>query len=88
VRTVAELIAKLSEFPGDLPVILSQDAEGNGFSPLSSLGHGYYDAENTWSGDFYPEPTGCDENCDDAGHDDFCGPPDTAVLAVFLRPTN
>lgn len=32
--TIAELIEALSKFPPDSPVVLSRDAEGNGFSLL------------------------------------------------------
>ena len=31
--TVGDLIDKLEKLPQDLPVVMSQDAEGNGFSP-------------------------------------------------------
>lgn len=31
--TVGDLIDQLEKLPQDLPVVMSQDAEGNGFSP-------------------------------------------------------
>jgi hypothetical protein len=49
--TVRELIAQLSTFPEDALVVLSEDAEGNGFSPLSDLSAEVYEAETTWSGE-------------------------------------
>lgn len=50
--TVNELIAELQKMDGDSRVIVSKDAEGNGFSPLSSANDGYlYEADTTWSGD-------------------------------------
>lgn len=49
--TVAELIAELQKMPGDALVIQSRDAEGNGFSPVSEIGTGRYEAENDWSGE-------------------------------------
>lgn len=33
--TVAELIDQLSALPADALVVLSRDAEGNGYSPLA-----------------------------------------------------
>lgn len=48
---VKELIAKLQEQDPNYEVVLSKDAEGNGFSPLADLSAENYVAENTWSGE-------------------------------------
>lgn len=53
--TVGQLRARLEGLPDDMPVILEKDAEGNGYSPLSSADTEYlYEPESTWSGDVYP----------------------------------
>ena len=36
-------------------IIMSQDSEGNGFSPLCEIVDGYYTALNTWSGEYSDE---------------------------------
>jgi hypothetical protein len=49
--TVAKLINLLSKSDPNSIVILSKDAEGNGYSPLDSLTNAYYHAETTWYGE-------------------------------------
>jgi hypothetical protein len=49
--TVAELIAKLSALPEDSLVVMSEDSEGNGFSPLAELGADNYAADTSSSGE-------------------------------------
>jgi hypothetical protein len=52
VITVGELREKLTGLPDDMPVILEKDAEGNGFSPLSSVSTDErYEPDSTWSGE-------------------------------------
>lgn len=36
--------------PGDTPVILGKDSEGNGFSPAYEAEVAMYAADSTWSG--------------------------------------
>lgn len=49
---VNELRTRLADFNGDLEVILSKDAEGNGFSPAAEVdGPCEYVPETTWSGE-------------------------------------
>ena len=50
---IRELRKILKDYPDDTEVILQSDAEGNGYSPLSCSGAGYYIPENTWSGCVY-----------------------------------
>lgn len=85
--TIDELRKQLADLdiPGDTPVVLSQDAEGNGFSPLAEAAVAMYAADTTWSGEHYMteedrQATGMPEEYDEA--------PDDAVRAVFLWPTN
>lgn len=83
--TLRAELAKLDHMPGDTIVVMSEDGEGNGFSPLASLGTAMYLAETTWSGEFYltAEQAAEDPECDE---DDVA--PDGSVPAVFLWPTN
>jgi hypothetical protein len=41
--TVKELREALAELPDDLLVVVSRDAEGNGYSPASGISPGEYD---------------------------------------------
>ena len=51
--TVGGLKQFLKDIPDDYEVILSKDAEGNIFSPLSSgISFGHYRDENAFIGDF------------------------------------
>lgn len=51
--TVKELRERLANEDDDLIVIISKDAEGNRYSPLSdeTIWSGAYHANNTWSGE-------------------------------------
>ena len=52
--TAGQLREKLKDVPDDMPVILQKDAEGNGYSPLSSFDtDGVYEPESTWAGHVY-----------------------------------
>lgn len=61
--TVEELIEMLMELPKDAIVVMSEDAEGNGFSPFTELSVGSYEADTTYSGEFY---VAADDDDDDA----------------------
>lgn len=76
--TVKELIDELSKLNPDLPVIMSKDTEGNGFSPLHDAEEAFYLSYNTWSGEHYSEE---DE-------DDEFDTPEGTIPAVFLWPVN
>jgi len=57
--TVGQLRSALEGLDDAMPMILEKDAEGNGYSPLSSANTGCrYEPESTWSGEVYspPEP--------------------------------
>lgn len=52
--TVGELRFKLEAVPDDTPVILEKDAEGNGYSPLSSASLRYgYEPDSGYSGEVH-----------------------------------
>ena len=89
---VRDLIDLLSTLDQEAEVILSSDAEGNSYSPLASYDTGVYAPNSTWSGDFYSTNDVVDEDEDaddeDDEDDEDCGPPDNAIPAVVLWPTN
>lgn len=47
---VKVLIKQLQALPPNHEVVLSKDAEGNGFSPLADIGVYMYVPDSTWSG--------------------------------------
>jgi hypothetical protein len=71
--------------PGDTPVILSKDAEGDGFSPVVEAEVAMYAAETTWSGEHYMTE---EDRRATGAPDDYDSAPSNAVRAVFLWPTN
>ncbi|MCX4826341.1 hypothetical protein OG883_42635 [Streptomyces sp. NBC_01142] len=86
--TLAELrreLAKVDHLPGDTIVILSKDAEGNGFSPLDEVDPSMYHAETEWSGEHYMTEEA--RQAQDRPND-YTKAPDDAVLAICLWPTN
>lgn len=83
--TVADLIAQLATLPGDTPVILTKDAEGNGYSPLVQVATGMYLAETTWSGEHYLTE---EQRLAETHPDEWTPAPEEAVFAVFLDPVN
>lgn len=71
--------------PGDTPVILGKDSEGNGFSPAYEAEVAMYSADTTWSGERYMT----EEDRQATGQpDEYSEAPEDAVRAVFLWPTN
>ena len=73
------------DVPGDTPVILAKDAEGNGFSPAVEADHAMYLADTTWSGERYLTD---EARLAETDPDEWSEAPDDAVHAVFLWPTN
>jgi hypothetical protein len=62
--TVAELIKELEGMPQESIVVMSKDAEGNEYSPLSSIDpDSVYVADSTWSGDVYSTDWTAEEAC-------------------------
>lgn len=77
VITVKDLRSVLEGLPDDMPVILEKDAEGNGYSPLSSLNTDHVYAPNsTWSGEAH-----------DTTDPDY-EPDDDDVRVLLLGPVN
>ncbi len=58
---VKELIEILKRVNPDLDVVMSKDAEGNFVSPFDDSCTGWYEPENTWSGEFNMHS---DEDCE------------------------
>lgn len=78
--TVKELVEYLNQLNPDAIVVVSKDAEGNGFSPLDAFSYGEYTAESTWSG--YQVDFSC------IGDEDYQQPGDSVVDSVCLWPVN
>lgn len=83
--TVRDLRESLAELPDDMLVVMSKDAEGNGYSPLAEVAQSMYLADSTWSGETYPTPEDIADD-DQYGEDDEA--PDDAVRVVALWPVN
>jgi hypothetical protein len=81
--TCGELADYLATQPRDRKVILSKDAERNGFSPLADAGERMYEATSTWSGEVYQTP-----EVVAAEPDDWSDAPDDAERVVLLGPVN
>jgi len=84
--TLAELIRQLTELglPGDTPVVVATDAEGNGFSPLYVTDGALYEAHDAFTGSWYATDQMRAQNPEN----DWDEAPDTAKAAVFLWPTS
>ena len=65
-----EALISFAHLPGDTPVVLAKDSEGNEYSPLHELEDATYLKELPWAGERY----------------DKGDAPDNAVPAVFLWP--
>lgn len=85
VNTVGDLIDYLMTQPRDRLVVMSKDAEGNGYSPLADADEAMYEADSTWSGDVYNTP---EQLAGMRGADEYPEAPDDAVRVVVLGPTN
>lgn len=89
--TCGELADYLATQPRDRKVILSKDAEGNGYSPLAAAWEAMYSADSTWSGRIYPAPENLAEwmagpNPEGWSEDDAA--PGDAVRVISLGPVN
>lgn len=81
---IKDLIELLKGFDPDTIVVMSQDEEGNGYSPLANISTGNYSANNSWSGEVgLPELT--DKLRDEGyGEEDIVN----GVPCIVLWPTN
>jgi hypothetical protein len=86
---VSELKRLLDGFDDDATIVMSKDAEGNGFSPLEELNQGIYNPLSTWAGEFWHVtrlnhlPT--DEELAEQG---LSPRPENVELAVCFWPVN
>ena len=69
---VKQLIKELSGIDENTEIVMSKDGEGNDFSPLSDISLGHYEADCTWSGQYYDD----DEKTE------------KSIKAICLWPTN
>ena len=64
VKQLKKLLNKLTSEKDNYEVILQEDAEGNGYSPLAGIDdNAIYIAENTWSGEVYDKEYTAEEHC-------------------------
>jgi hypothetical protein len=79
--TVGELIEKLSQYPDDMPVILSIDEEGNGFNPI------YVVEESMWFSSWGEEQIyPLDKYIGFDGYTEEDRAPEGSIRAVVLWP--
>ncbi len=85
VSTVGDLIDYLATQPRDRKVVMSKDAEGNGFSPLADADEAMYLPVTTWMGDVWltSEQRAAQDEPEDYGE-----APDDAERVVVLGPVN
>lgn len=74
---ISKLIKYLETLDPNLSVVLSRDAEGNSYSPLSSIDIGKYLPHNSYSGEFV-----------DLGEEYAKDEDNDVISAVFLYPMN
>lgn len=89
--TAGELLDYLATQPRDRKVVLSRDAEGNGYSPLADAGESMYVAETTWHGDCYMTPEALAEQMarpDNPGWSEEDAAPEGAERVIVLGPVN
>lgn len=89
---ICDLRELLTTLDDDAEVIMSKDAEGNAFSPLSSHSGEYrYNADSPWSGEITSNED-CDEDWALYGEEGPCDHSDCrwseGVKAVVLWPVN
>jgi len=82
---VRDLLEQLKDVDPEREIVMSKDAEGNGYSPLSSLWLGKYRAETTWYGDVGLESLTTEDKRHGYTEDDVM---DDGVPAVILNPVN
>ena len=87
--TVREVIEELSKCDPDYVVIMSKDAEGNGYSPLSDVvgDNNVYVPECDWSGELRLHHLTDELRRQSFSEEDVYDGPD-GLRAVVLWPTN
>jgi hypothetical protein len=81
---VKQLIKELLKVDQERLVVMSKDSEGNGYSPLSDISEGAYQADSTWSGEFGLEKLTAEDRKDGFSEEDIID----GVKAICLHPTN
>ena len=83
--TLGDLRKAWAHLPDETPVILQEDAEANGYSPLEAADEAMYAADTTWSGEAFltPEQLAAMEH-----PEDWDPAPGGAVRVLLLIPVN
>ena len=88
-RTVGDLMDYLATQPRNRKIVMSKDAEGNGYSPLADASEAMYAADTTWSGEIYITPEDLAFSiANDGGWTEEDAAPDDAERVVVLGPVN
>jgi hypothetical protein len=83
-QTIGDLVAELLKLDQSLPIVISHDAEGNGYSPLRCWDVATY-YPDVWSDKSLSTYSGAVDHSDD-GPDEWAGR--TGVKALVLWPEN
>lgn len=80
--TVKELKEALINLPDEMEVVLQNDSEGNGYSPLAGADpDAVYIADSTWSGDVYSMKWTANDACmSDEEWEEIKSKPRTLIL--------
>jgi len=89
ISTAGELVDYLAAMPRDMKIVLSKDADGNGYSPLADAEEAMYQADSAWSGDVWLLPERLAELiASEAGWSEDDGAPGDAERVIVLGPVN
>jgi hypothetical protein len=85
---VKDLIEQLKDVDPDRTVIMSKDAEGNGYSPLYNMSEEIYCPDSTYSGEVYIEKLTDELRKLGYTDEDLAPEDDRNLKALVLGPTN
>jgi hypothetical protein len=94
-KTVGDLLAALSKLDPSMPIVVSRDEEGNGFSPLADWSEGTYAPDvwgegdlSTYSGELVDEEGSDEREEDEEEEEDEDAGERISVKVLVLWPEN